>query len=60
VRPVYGRLHRVRTGLSATLFLAVPEDYRGGELVIEDTYGARSIKPPAGNRVLYPGTSVHP
>lgn len=49
----------VRTDLSATLFLCAPEDYDGGELVIEDTYGEHSIKLPAGHMVLYPGTSLH-
>lgn len=49
----------VRTDLSATLFLSAPEDYDGGELVIEDTFGTHSIKLPAGHLVLYPGTSLH-
>jgi PKHD-type hydroxylase len=59
VRPVYGTPHRVRTDLSATVFLSAPEDYDGGELVVEDTFGPRRIKFPAGDMVLYPGTSVH-
>lgn len=59
VRPVYGTAHRVRTDLSATLFLSAPEDYDGGELVVEDTFGPRRVKLPAGDMVLYPGTSVH-
>ncbi|QFY44245.1 Fe2+-dependent dioxygenase [Candidatus Methylospira mobilis] len=50
---------RVRTDLSATLFLAHPEDYDGGELVIEDTYGNHAVKLPAGDLVLYPGSSLH-
>lgn len=49
----------VRTDVSATLFLSTPEEYEGGELVVEDTYGAHSIKLAAGDMVLYPGTSVH-
>lgn len=54
-----GRAEAVRTDLSATLFLSAPEDYDGGELVIEDTYGTQSIKLAAGDLVLYPGTSLH-
>jgi PKHD-type hydroxylase len=49
----------VRTDLSATLFLSDPQDYDGGELVIEDTYGTQQVKLPAGSMVLYPGTSLH-
>lgn len=52
-------VQRVRTDLSCTLFLADPADYDGGELVIQDTYGEPRIKLPAGDLVLYPGTSVH-
>ena len=50
---------RVRTDISCTLFLAEPDEYGGGELVIEDTYGAQRVKLAAGDMVLYPGTSVH-
>jgi PKHD-type hydroxylase len=57
VRPVPGTPHRVRTDLSATLFLSAPEDYDGGELVIEDL--GQRIKLPAGDLILYSGTSVH-
>ncbi|MDP2225874.1 MAG: Fe2+-dependent dioxygenase [Moraxellaceae bacterium] len=59
IRPVTGTPHRIRTDLSATLFLANPDEYDGGELVIEDTYGAHSIRLPAGHMVLYPSTSLH-
>ena len=59
VRPVFGTPHRVRTDLSATLFLSAPEDYDGGELVTEERIGPRHIKLSAGDMVLYPGTSVH-
>ena len=59
IRPVEGTPHRVRTDLSATLFLSEPEDYDGGDLVIEDGFGQRRIKLPAGDLILYPGTSVH-
>jgi PKHD-type hydroxylase len=50
---------RIRTDISATLFLNAPEDYEGGELLVEDTYGAHSIKLPAGDLVIYPATSLH-
>lgn len=50
---------RVRTDLSATLFLADPDSYDGGELVIEDTYGEQAIKLAAGDLLLYPATSLH-
>jgi len=56
---VAGTRHRVRTDLSATLFLTPPEDYDGGELTVEDTYGAHRVKLPAGDLILYPGTSLH-
>lgn len=49
----------VRTDLSATLFLSEPDEYDGGELEIEDTYGNQRVKLPAGHMVLYPGTSLH-
>jgi PKHD-type hydroxylase len=50
---------RIRTDVSSTLFLTPPEEYEGGELVIEDTYGAQTVKLPAGDMVVYPGTSLH-
>ena len=50
---------RLRTDVSATLFLTSPDDYDGGELVVEDTYGAQSVKLPAGDMVIYPPTSLH-
>ena len=49
----------LRTDLSATLFLSAPGDYDGGELVVEDTFGAHAVKLPAGDLVLYPGSSLH-
>jgi PKHD-type hydroxylase len=59
IRQIPGTQHRVRTDLSATLFFANPEEYDGGELVIEDVYGTHSIKLPAGHLILYPATSLH-
>ncbi len=54
-----GQGERVRTDLSCTLFLAEPDEYDGGELVVEDTFGPQRVKLPAGDMLLYPGTSVH-
>jgi PKHD-type hydroxylase len=59
VRQVRGTPHRIRTDLSATLFLSDPADYDGGELTIEDTYGVQNVKLPAGDLILYPATSLH-
>lgn len=59
IRQVAGTAHRIRTDLSATLFLTEPDDYEGGELVVEDTYGVHSVKLPAGQMILYPATSLH-
>lgn len=58
------RLHRpsgmrIRSDLSATLFLSAPEEYDGGELVVEDVYGVQRIKLPAGHMALYPASSLH-
>jgi PKHD-type hydroxylase len=59
VRQVTGTPHRVRTDLSATLFLAGPEEYDGGELSVEDTYGLHNVKLQAGHLILYPASSLH-
>jgi PKHD-type hydroxylase len=59
VRVVPGTNRRLRTDLSCTLFFAGPEEYDGGELIIEDTYGSKSVKLPAGHMILYPSTSLH-
>lgn len=59
IRTIPGTGHRMRTDLSATFFFAGPEEYDGGELIIEDTYGPKSVKLPAGHMILYPGTSLH-
>jgi PKHD-type hydroxylase len=50
---------RLRTDVSSTLFISPPEDYDGGELVVEDAYGAHSVKLPAGDMIVYPATSLH-
>lgn len=50
---------RVRTDISCTLFLSEPDEYDGGELVIGDSFEAQSVKLPAGDMLLYPGTRVH-
>lgn len=49
----------VRTDVSCTVFFSQPDEYEGGELLVHDTYGAQRVKLPAGDAVLYPGTSVH-
>jgi PKHD-type hydroxylase len=59
IRQVTGTPHRIRTDLSATLFFSDPDEYDGGELMVEDTYGVHSVKLPAGHLVLYPSTSLH-
>lgn len=56
---VPGTPHRVRADLSATLFFSEPDEYDGGELVIEDSYGSHRVKLPAGHLVLYPSGSLH-
>ena len=59
IRHLKGTSHRVRSDLSATLFFSNPDEYDGGELVIEDTYGIHTVKLPAGHMVLYPSSSLH-
>jgi PKHD-type hydroxylase len=59
VFPVPGSGLHIRTDISATLFLSDPREYEGGELVIEDPFGERSVKLPAGHLVVYPGNSLH-
>jgi PKHD-type hydroxylase len=57
IDPTTGR--HVRTDVSTTLFLNDPEDYDGGELIVEDSYGAHEVKLNAGDAILYPSTSLH-
>ena len=59
IRPILGTNQRIRTDVSATLFLSDPDSYDGGELVVEDTYGNHSAKLPAGDLIVYPSTSLH-
>jgi PKHD-type hydroxylase len=59
IRHIAGTGHRIRTDLSATLFFTGPDEYDGGELVVEDTYGVHAVKLPAGHMILYPSTSLH-
>src|SRR6185369_9508843 len=59
IRQVPGTPHRVRTDLSATLFLSEPDSYDGGELVVEDVFGMHHVKLPAGHMILYPASSLH-
>ncbi|WP_395062965.1 Fe2+-dependent dioxygenase [Paraburkholderia silvatlantica] len=50
---------KLRTDVSCTLFLSSPDEYDGGELVVEDTYGVQEVKLPAGDMIVYPATSLH-
>ncbi|MEO8464389.1 MAG: Fe2+-dependent dioxygenase [Gammaproteobacteria bacterium] len=59
IRQVRGTSQRLRTDLSATLFLSAPDEYDGGELLVDDAYGPRAVKLAAGHMVLYPATSLH-
>lgn len=59
VRIQRGSDFRIRSDLSATLFLEEPDKYEGGELVVEDQFGAQAVKLPAGHMILYPASSLH-
>ena len=59
IRQVTGTPHRIRTDVSCTLFLSDPGGYEGGELIVEDSYGEKRVKLPAGDAVIYPATSLH-
>lgn len=54
-----GTAIKVRTDVSTTVFFSDPEEYEGGELIVEDTYGHQSVKLAAGDAIVYPGTSLH-
>jgi PKHD-type hydroxylase len=56
---VPGTAIKVRSDVSTTVFFSEPDEYDGGELVVEDTYGHQSVKLPAGDAIVYPGTSLH-
>lgn len=59
IRIQRGSDFRIRSDLSVTVFLEDPAAYDGGELVIEDRFGAQTVKPPAGHAVVYPSSSLH-
>jgi PKHD-type hydroxylase len=59
VRQIPGTAHRLRTDVSATLFISAPDEYDGGELIVEDTFGTHSVKLAAGDMVVYPASSLH-
>ncbi len=59
IRNIAGTPFKMRTDLSATLFLSDPSEYDGGELVVEDTYGTHKVKLPKGHMILYPASSLH-
>jgi PKHD-type hydroxylase len=59
IRQLPGTTLRLRTDVSSTLFLSAPEEYAGGELVVQDTYGSHEVKLPAGDLILYPSSSLH-
>ncbi|MES2935963.1 MAG: Fe2+-dependent dioxygenase [Pseudomonadota bacterium] len=59
IRLLPGTGAKIRTDVSATIFLSEPDEYDGGELLVEDTYGVHSVKLPAGQMIIYPSTSLH-
>ncbi|OHD06454.1 Fe2+-dependent dioxygenase [Sphingopyxis sp. RIFCSPHIGHO2_12_FULL_65_19] len=59
IRIKRGSDFRIRSDLSITVFLEAPEDYDGGELLVEDHYGVQRVKLPAGHAVVYPSSSLH-
>jgi PKHD-type hydroxylase len=59
IRLLPGSHLSLRTDVSSTLFLSEPDEYDGGELIVQDTYGSHEVKLPAGDLILYPSTSLH-
>jgi PKHD-type hydroxylase len=59
VRLLPGSGEKIRTDVSATLFLTPPDSYDGGELLIEDSYGTHAVKLAAGDLIVYPADSLH-
>jgi PKHD-type hydroxylase len=59
IRLVPGSNLSLRTDVSSTLFLSEPDEYEGGELVVQDTYGSHEVKLPAGDLIVYASTSLH-
>jgi PKHD-type hydroxylase len=59
IRLLPGSNLSLRTDVSSTLFLSEPDEYDGGELIVQDTYGSHEVKLPAGDLILYPSTSLH-
>ncbi len=59
IRTIPGTNQKIRTDISCTFFFNEPDQYDGGELIIEDTYGSQTVKLPAGHMILYPSTSLH-
>lgn len=59
IRLLPGSNLSLRTDVSSTLFLSEPEEYEGGELIVQDTYGSHEVKLPAGDLILYPSSSLH-
>lgn len=59
IRTLPGTMQRIRSDVSCTLFFSDPDDYEGGELVVEDTFGSHKVKLPAGDMIVYPSSSVH-
>lgn len=57
--PIPGTGEHLRSDISSTLFLSDPDEYDGGELMIEDMFGTHTVKLPAGHLIVYPGSSLH-